>query len=575
MERTGFKAGSVYTFLSDISVRETLKLSDQQLRQIRNWLVQSGARRGLTGYRHTLQAAKQRLLKGLMADPDAAFLSDSTPTESIEQTDGLDRMIGVLSAIEQILCAPDVMPLQEAIQLIDRAVNRLTLGQVQTLNLTPFIAQFADVEVSKKSVFQWIEHGQKTGLSRPLALNDQLSVTAPQTIRSIPNQVVAVLGANHDTFPQEPNEHPWDLVAKSPRPGDLIESEKERQVLADIVLNTEDRLWISWIGKHPIHQTEELPGPGVVSLIDCFRSANASPVMELRSGISLDSRQISDSDIDTAGHVIQYAWTIHEFLSVAAEPAIAFLKERGARMRAPDFPELDIEPLSIDPLNAFKMKQGFVEKTLTQNKLIEFLTRYPELPDEIDLNGALGDYAPSLVAEAFTIKGEPVEPSELTLGEFTIHIDEIAKIEAPRIVIKSSIDGVRGLRALLEGLVLFALEPIEESLLLVTFNNRVTPFGPIPADEARQLLTQWLTAISNRGTPCPLIAPLALKTARSLAKDDEANSWIHWSDKALAHQPEYQRVFQNDPRISEKHVDLVRSLVKPLLHYLGKPRGTL
>jgi len=34
-------------------------------------------------------------------------------------------------------------------------------------------------------------------------------------------------------------------------------------------------------------------------------------------------------------------------------------------------------------------------------------------------------------------------------------------------------------------------------------------------------------------------------------------------------------VFQNDPRISEKHVDLVRNLVKPLLNYLGKSRGTL
>ena len=167
--RSGFKAGSVYTFLSDIAVRETLKLSDQQLRHIRGWLVRSGARRGLSGYRHTLHAAKKRLLKGLMTDPDTAFLSDSTPTESIEQTDGLDRLIGVLSAIEQVLCAPEVMPLQVAVQQIDRAINRLTLGQVQSLNLTPFIAKFADAEVTKKSVFQWIELSQKTGLSRPLA----------------------------------------------------------------------------------------------------------------------------------------------------------------------------------------------------------------------------------------------------------------------------------------------------------------------------------------------------------------------------------------------------------------------
>ena len=221
------------------------------------------------------------------------------------------------------------------------------------------------------------------------------------------------------------------------------------------------------------------------------------------------------------------------------------------------------------------MKQGFVEQALTQETLIEFLTQYPELPDEIDLNGALGDYAPSLVAEAFAIKKEPVETSELTLGEFTVHIDGIASIEAPRIIIKSSIDGVRGLRALLEGLVLFAIEPTEESLRLVTFKNRVTPFGPIPVEEARELLTQWLAAIADRGTPCPLIAPLALTTARALSKEEEANTWIHWSDETLAHHPEYQRVFQNDQSVSEKHVDLVRNLVKPLLNYLGKSRGTL
>ena len=574
--RSGFKAGSVYTFLSDIAVREMLKLSDQQLRHIRGWLVRSGARRGLSGYRHTLHAAKKRLLKGLMTDPDTAFRSDSTPTESIEQTDGLDRLIGVLSAIEQVLSAPEVTTLQVAVQQIDRTINRLTLGQVQSLNLTPFIAKFADAEVTKKSVFQWIELSQKTGLSRPLALNDQLSVTSPQTIRSIPTQAVAVLGANHDTFPQESNEHPWDLVAKSPRPGDLIESEKERQVLADIVLNTEDRLWISWIGKHPIHQTEELPGPGVVSLINCFRgSNNTSPIMELPSGISLDSHQISDSDLDTAEPEIQHAWTIHQFLSVAAEPAIAFLKEKGARIRVPEFPELNIEPLSIDTLNAFKMKQGFVERTLTQDTLIEFLMYYPELPDEIDLNGAISDYAPSLIIEAFSTKVDSVEPSELTLGEFTVHIDGIATVEAPRIVIKSSIDGVRGLRALLEGLVLFAIEPTEESLRLVTFNNRVTPFGPIPVDEARKLLKGWLTAISDKGTPCALIAPLALKTARALDRDDETRPRIHWNDEALAHRPDYQRVFQNDPEISEKHVDLSNRLVKPLLGYLGRSRGTL
>ena len=576
MSRTGFKAGPVYTFLSDTTVREVLQLSDQQLRNIRDWVVRSGARRGLSGHRHTLHAAKTRLLRGLMADPDSAFQTDSTPTESIEQTHGLDRLIGVLSAIDHVLSSPDIMSLQTAIRVIERAVNRLTLGQIQSLNLTPFVSQFAETEVCKASVFQWIQLNQKTGLSRPLALNDQLSVTAPQTIRSISSQVVAILGANHDTFPQDSYEHPWDLIAKSPRPGDLVDSEKERQVLADIVLNTENQLWISWIGKHPVHQTTELPGPGVVSLIDCFgRPDNTPPFVELPSGISLDSGTVTDPVPDIAGQETQCVWTVQEFLAVAAEPAVAFLKEKGARIHVPDFPELDVEPLTIDALNAFKMRQRFVDQSLTQDTLTDFLRRYPELPGEIDLNEALGKYAPSLVAEALECATEPVEPSVMTLGEFTLRVEGLSTIEAPRVIITSSVDGVRGLRALLEGLVLFASGPTEHSLRLVTFKNRVTPFGPIPVDEARHLLKTWLEEISDRETPCALIGPLAIKTARALDRDDETRPRIHWNDEALAHRPDYQRVFQNDPEISEKHVDLSNRLVKPLLGYLGRSRGTL
>ena len=114
------------------------------------------------------------------------------------------------------------------------------------------------------------------------------------------------------------------------------------------------------------------------------------------------------------------------------------------------------------------MKQGFVNQSLTQDTLIEFLMHYPELPDEVDLNEALEDYAPSLVAEAFATHSDLLEPSELTLGEFTLHIDGIDTLEAPRIVIKSSIDGVRASDTSRDSC--SSIEPTEESLRLVTFN---------------------------------------------------------------------------------------------------------
>ena len=189
---TGFKAGSLYAFLTQQSVRDALRLSDPHLRQIEKWLVRSGARRGLKGYRHTLREAKRRLLRGLLADPDAHPSVESTTTEALEQTFSIDRLIACLSALNIILSVPDQVELQEALKLIDDAISRLTLGQLRGLNLAPLIQDFSTRKVQLGTVLQWIQSHQDTGLSRPLALNDQLSVTAPQTIRSVHTKVVAI-----------------------------------------------------------------------------------------------------------------------------------------------------------------------------------------------------------------------------------------------------------------------------------------------------------------------------------------------------------------------------------------------
>ena len=67
--RSGFKAGSVYRFLSNIRVRETLEISDQKLRHIQRWIVQSGARRGVS----VLKAASGSVISPLKSRFLAAF----------------------------------------------------------------------------------------------------------------------------------------------------------------------------------------------------------------------------------------------------------------------------------------------------------------------------------------------------------------------------------------------------------------------------------------------------------------------------------------------------------------------
>ena len=148
-------------------------------------------------------------------------------------------------------------------------------------------------------------------------------------------------------------------------------------------------------------------------------------------------------------------------------------------------------------------------------------------------------------------------------------------METPRIVVGDSVDSIRGLRVLLEGLLLYATTPTDESMRLVTFKNRVIPFGPIDSTTATDLLASWLHHIADHHSPCPLISPLAMKTAKHLNKDPNTMEWIQWSDQALRFKPEYQRVWMHDSDISHKHHALVMELVVPLVNYLGRSRAAL
>ena len=53
---------------------------------MRDWLKQSGARRGIQGHKHSLTAARTRLVRGMMVDPEEALQSNAVLSEPIENT---------------------------------------------------------------------------------------------------------------------------------------------------------------------------------------------------------------------------------------------------------------------------------------------------------------------------------------------------------------------------------------------------------------------------------------------------------------------------------------------------------
>jgi exonuclease V gamma subunit len=565
--RFGFRANRVLGFLTIEAIRGLFDLTDRDIRLIESWLIASGARRAVDRHKHSLKSAKARLLRGLLVDTEVTIEADATPTEPIEQSLRLDILIAVFDAIEAVMAIPDQLTPTDATKQLTECISLLTLGQLKALEI-PVIPEFAaDRTVDFRVFMASIEMHQNTGLTRPVALNDQISVTSPQTIRHMHWPVVAILGANDGTFPSEPTTHAWDLTLQHPRAGDLIAADSERQALLDIVLNTESQLWISWQGEHPISLKEELPGAGIMAILSALNpdpKAQKHWIERLPTGLALPTAIKAPAILSQPKIDPQRTWTRHALIEAAVDPARAFLKRKGATLKSPPDDRLDQEPLALTALDKYRLRDEFLQ-TGRPDRIETWLNQHPEFPSDLD-SDLIKALTPENIRLARTMQGPEFPNTVLELGDFQIEIRDLPRPSVPRFTSDEKPNRQRTLGALIDVLMCFALEDISEPVNLVTFNNKIHPLGPMPMDDARHLLTQWCEALCHLdGTPCPLIAPLALQHAESLAKDPDEPIEIGWGIAPLLHKPHYRRLFAHDPDIKRKHLDLVDALVVPLL----------
>lgn len=94
-------------------------------------------------------------------------------------------------------------------------------------------------------------------------------------MRSIPFQVVCLIGINADTFPRNDQSLGFDLMAKNPRPGDRSSRNDDKYLFLESIISARKKLHISYIGQS-IYDNSKIPPSSVVSeLIDYIREGFA------------------------------------------------------------------------------------------------------------------------------------------------------------------------------------------------------------------------------------------------------------------------------------------------------------
>ena len=574
--RNGFIASQCISLLNQPEIQRVLSLSDREISFMRDWLKQSGARRGIQGHKHSLTAARTRLVRGMMVDPEEALQSNAVLSEPIENTHAINQLLQIFDVVLHVSALPDEISLRALSVKLDHLLNKLTDGSLNSIALEALPSELLDEPLPIEVLFGFYRLIHKHGVSRQLAINDQISITSPQTIRSISAKVVAILGANDGTFPNGYHSHPWDHLIRHPRVGDENPATRDLQVFFDIFTNTTDAIWVSWLGQHPVTLKKELPGFGVISLLNCLVAGNGkSIVTELKPKrrkpfIGPNSQQTFSEKTK-----LVMSWHLNEFLNAIENPAKWFMKQRGARIHLPVSEKLSFEPTSIDQLTRYKFREKVVHGADLES-IRELFQIHPELPQTLSIDKEMLENAPNNVIEIARRRMDYKDLGILKLGEYTLALDAMRDPNIPWIIIDKDTKGQRFLRAMVECLVHFASKTTTKQIQLLLFNNRAYPISALPQDDALNLLKKWLNEFAAIGRgPLSLISPLAIRDAESFNSGKQDEFQIHWHDDALIHRLEYRRLLYNMPNIHQDYTRLIKELVAPLLKQRGKGSAAL
>lgn len=295
LARSRMDAPSVLDLLAQVPVRERFGIAEDELPQIREWVVGAGVRWGAdAAYRarfeqaptdeYTWRLGLDRLLVGQAAlDPDDMVLG-ATPHGEIEAMDGRTLLGRFADYVETLL--------QWVPTLVDaRSMGGWRRSLVEALGA---MASFpGEHQVPERRVVDGLdelaEHAAAAGFDKPLDLHTvhtMLSgrfdsrepgrgfltggVTFCQLVpmRAIPFRVVCLLGMDDGAFPRATSHLGFDRIAREPRMGDRSTREDDRALFLEAICSARDHLIITYSGRRSEDDGVRPPAVPVSELTD-------------------------------------------------------------------------------------------------------------------------------------------------------------------------------------------------------------------------------------------------------------------------------------------------------------------
>lgn len=296
-------ASEVVSLLEEPAVRRRLRLDEAAFERMRAWVRDTGIRWGASGAMraeldlpdvdaNTWAFGLQRLLLGYAMPPGAEPYRGTLPYADVEGGDA--RWVGTLYGFVERLVAwrtrlGQPRPAAEWPRLVNRLAEDLlqpdrdeepALQSVRDL-LDALATEAARADLAEPLDRVVIREHLLAGLEQPGAgerfLTGRVTFCNMVPMRSIPFEVVCLLGMNDREYPRSQPHPAFDLIAAEPQAGDRSRREDDRYLFLEALVSARRVFYVSYVGRDLRDNSVKVPSVLVSELLDAVDLGFSGP----------------------------------------------------------------------------------------------------------------------------------------------------------------------------------------------------------------------------------------------------------------------------------------------------------
>jgi len=295
----------VFELLEREEIYPRFDILENDLSQLRHWILSSGIRWGLSGEQKqtmglpggngcTWQSGLDRLFMGYAINSEETVCG-VLPYGDIEG--GMAAPLGGLSVFCETLAQAqkdfsEEHSLKEWSELFFVYIDKLFVAEgtnadhlVELYKIINEIGQeygtLHTADVSFPVVSSWVEAATGEKKSSSGFLRGQLTFCSMLPMRSIPFKKVCLLGLNDTVFPKNDVHPPFDLLGDQFLEGDRSRRSDDRYQFLEAILSARENLYISFVGQS-IRSNDKIPPSVVVSeLIELIELCGCREAVEV------------------------------------------------------------------------------------------------------------------------------------------------------------------------------------------------------------------------------------------------------------------------------------------------------